>query len=75
MCPGADPVVGEVVGEAVGPLVEPAVGQAVDAGHQGQPVGHGVHHHLEQVGQVELGGHSWHLFPSGPVRTVVGAVP
>ncbi len=34
--------------------VELAIGEATVAGHQGQAVGHGPGHQLEQVGQVEL---------------------
>ena len=43
-----------MVGEPVGSLVELSIGRAGGSGHQGRPIGDGVHHHLEQIGQVEL---------------------
>ena len=58
----------QVMGETVGPGVELAVGEAYVTRNQRQAVGHGVHHQLEQVGQVELSvGHVVSpLSPCGP---------
>ena len=56
MGPDADPGGPQMVAEPVGAPVELLVGQSDRPGHQGQPIGEGVRHHLEQIGQVELSG-------------------